>query len=42
MPKSSEPGRWSTQLAFYLAAVEAAVGLAPMYPGAPHKNFTTY
>ena len=31
MPKSSEPGRWSTQLAFYLAAVGAAVGLGSIW-----------
>jgi SNF family Na+-dependent transporter len=31
MPKSSEPGRWSTQLAFHLAAVGAAVGLGSIW-----------
>src|SRR3984957_3578717 len=31
MPKSSEPGQWSTQLAFYLAAVGAAVGLGSIW-----------
>jgi neurotransmitter:Na+ symporter, NSS family len=31
MPKSSEPSRWSTQWAFYLAAVGAAVGLGSIW-----------
>jgi neurotransmitter:Na+ symporter, NSS family len=31
MPKGSEPGRWSTKFAFYLAAVGAAVGLGSIW-----------
>jgi NSS family neurotransmitter:Na+ symporter len=31
MQKGSEPGRWSTQFAFYLAAVGAAVGLGSIW-----------